>query len=388
MEILNHQSLLTTCPLTSSVFYFDLQLFASAEEEGRTEQPTGRKVSKAREKGQVAKSAEVTQALVLLFGFVLLCLISPYMLGEIVGFSRYIFGHLHEIKLTPGNVISFLIVILFLFFKVVFPIMFVAAIVAFLGDYIQVGYKWTLEPLKFKFSKLMPNPAKVLKRLWISKMTVWNLLKSGVKVSIIAYLSYQVIRKNYGAILLTMGWDVTASLFFICKLAFEIIIKATIVFLIISIVDYFFMKHEHIEGLKMTKQEVKDEHKMMEGDPLIKGAIKRRQREIARQRMMQEVPKADVVITNPVHIAVALKYDPAYMSAPTVVAKGEDIMAQKIIEVAREHGVPIIENKPLAWALYESAEIGDEIPPELYRAVAEVLSYIYQNKGEGARRAG
>lgn len=374
---------LTTYYLLPTNYYFDLQLFA-AEDEGRTEDPTSRKRSKARSKGQVAKSQEIPEALMMLFGFWFFSVIGPYMFSEIFGFSRYMIGHLHEIDLSSGGLTSLLIMVLFTFFKIVLPIMLVAVLIAFLGDYLQVGFMFTTEPLQFNLSKLIPKPGALLKRLWISKMTAWNLLKSLVKISIIGYLAYQVIRKNYGTILLTMNWDIMAALFFICRLALEIIIKAAIVLLIIALIDYRYQKYEHTESLKMTKQEVTDEHKMMEGDPLIKGVIRKRQREAAMRRMMKEVPKADVVITNPTHLAVALKYDQAHMVAPTVVAKGEDLMAERIIEVAREFGVPIIENKPLAQALYEATEIGDEIPPELYRAVAEVLSYIYQDKGKQA----
>lgn len=365
-------------------YRLDLQLFA-AEDEGRTEQPTGRKLSRARGRGQVAKSIEIPQALMILFGFWVLSVIGPWMFEQVHLFTRYIIANIHGIEISDVGIISILVMVIFTFLKIVLPIMLVAVFLAFIGHYIQTGFLFTTQPLMFNFSKLIPKPGAILKRLWISKTTAWNLIKSLFKVAFIGYFSYQVIRKNYGTILLLMNFEVGPFLFFICKLAFEIIIKAAIVLLIIAIIDWRYQKHEYIESLKMTKQEVKDEHKMLEGDPLIKGAIRKRQREAAMRRMMQEVPEADVVITNPTRIAVAIKYDMAYMSAPTVVAKGEELIAQRIIEVARENGIPIVENKPLAWALYESTEIGDEIPPDLYRAVAEVLSYVYQMKEEKAR---
>lgn len=365
-------------------YHLDLQLFA-AEDEGRTEEPTSRKIAKARERGQVAKTIEVPESLILLIGFWLLSVIGPWMFFHIHDFTRYMITNTHNIDISDAGLTSLLVMVLFTFLKIVLPIMLVVALVAFIGNYIQVGFLITFQPLMFNFSKLIPRPEAILKRLWISKTTAWNLLKSILKVVFIGYLSYRIIRKNYGTILLAMDWEILPFLFFICKLAFEIIIMGAIFLLLMSIIDWKYQKHEYIESLKMTKQEVKDEYKMLEGDPLIKGAIRKRQREAARRRMMQEVPKADVVITNPTRIAVALKYDMAYMSAPVVVAKGEELIAQQIIDVARENGVPIVQNKALAWALYESTEIGDEIPPELYRAVAEVLSYVYQMKEEKAR---
>jgi flagellar biosynthetic protein FlhB len=307
-------------------------------------------------------------------------MIAPWMFKQIHFFTRYIITNIHEMDLSDAGILFLLRTLILAFLKIALPIMLVGVFLVFIGHYIQAGFFYTLHPLMPNFSKLIPRPDAILKRLWISKTTAWNLLKALVKVGFIGYLSYQVIRKNYGTLLLAMHMEVGPFLFFVCKLAFEIIIKAAIVLLIIALIDWRHQKHEYIESLKMTKQEVKDEHKMIEGDPLIKAAIRKRQREVAMRRMMQEVPKADVVITNPTKIAVAIKYDMAYMSAPVVVAKGEELIAQQIIEVARENGVPVIENKPLAWALYETTEVGEEIPPELYRAVAEVLSYVYQMK--------
>jgi flagellar biosynthetic protein FlhB len=210
--------------------------------------------------------------------------------------------------------------------------------------------------------------------------------KSVVKAAVIFYIAYQVIRREYLPLLL-LG-EVMPGFAFIGRLGFEIVMKVAFFLLIMSLIDYKYQKYRYIESLKMTKQEVKDEWKMREGDPLIKAKIKEKQREAALRRMVQDIPGADVVITNPVHLAVAIKYEPGQMNAPIVVAKGAGPLAERIIKIAEENGVPVVENKALAEALYRSTDIGEEIPPELYRAVAEVLSFVYRMKNKAVGGVG
>jgi len=250
--------------------------------------------------------------------------------------------------------------------------------VGMLGSYSQVGFLFTTDPLTPKFDRL--NPFTGIKRVIFSKRSLVELLKGILKVVIIGIVGWSAIESYVSESALVMDSDVLTIFLFLCKAAINISFKITLVFLVLAGIDYFLQRRLFENEIKMTKEEVKEENKQLEGDPLVKSRIRSIQRQLARRRMMQEVPKADVVITNPTHLAIALKYDVANMSAPKVIAKGADRIAEKIKEIARANNIPIIEDKPLAQLIYKSVDINDSIPQDMYQAVAQILAYIYKLK--------
>ena len=241
----------------------------------------------------------------------------------------------------------------------------------------QVGWKVTAKPLKPNLSKF--NPINGFKRI-ISKDSLFELFKSIVKIIVIFLVAYNRVKGHKEEIFILYEIPLNQAIALIGSIIIDTGLYIGYVYLIVGIVDFLYQKHKFNEDMKMTKQEVKDEFKNTEGDPQIKGRQRRRMMETSQRRMMQDVPKADVVITNPTHLAVAIKYDADVNTAPVVLAKGEEYVAQKIKEVARENNIEIVENKPLARMLYHNVDIGAEIPPELYQAVAEVLATIYKAK--------
>ena len=228
--------------------------------------------------------------------------------------------------------------------------------------------------MKPKFSKL--NPLSGFKRIF-SKDSLFELLKSIAKISLIIYVAYTAIRDHQNELFLVYDIPLLQVILLVGSIAIDAGLKISLVYLLVAIADWFYQKHKFKEDMKMTKQEVKDEYKNTEGNPEIKGRQRSRMREASQRRMMQSLPSADVVITNPTHYAVAIKYDASQYSAPVVVAKGEDYLAMKIKEAAKEHQIEIVENKPLARMLYANVDVGEEVPPELYQAVAEVLAFVY-----------
>ena len=249
--------------------------------------------------------------------------------------------------------------------------------ITFIVTVYQVGWKVTAKPMEPKLSKF--NPVNGFKRIF-SKDSLFELLKSIVKVGVIAYVAYTNVVDEADNLFILYDISLNQAIALTGNIIIDFGIEISIIFIVIGLIDYIYQKWKFGEDMKMTKQEVKDEYKNTEGNPEIKGRIRQKMREASQRRMMQDVPKADVVITNPTHFAVAIKYDAEVSKAPIVVAKGEDYLAQKIKEVAREHNVEIVENKPLARMLYHNVDIGAEIPPELYQAVAEVLAMVYHMK--------
>ncbi len=361
----------------------DLQFF-SAESEGRTEQATDKKKEDARKKGQVAKSTELNTA-VLIVGFCGISLgLGGYMLSAIknsmiVGINRInenINETVYNISTVMGDAILDIIIICI-------PLWGALCVLAFLITYIQVGYKVSFEPMKVKFNKM--NPINGIKRI-ASKDTAVSLGLSIGKVVVLGSIMYQLIigeipvyiklyERSVSEILVTISNTVVKMGFFVGG-----------AFLVLAILDYVYQRYKHADSIKMTKQEVKEEYKNAEGDPQIKSKIKQKMREGSMRRMMQAIPEADVIITNPTHFAIAIKYDESKGTAPIVTAKGVDYVAQKIKEKAKESKVEIVENKQLARTLYYTVELNQSIPPELYGAVAEVLAFIYNMKNKEANR--
>lgn len=364
-------------------FRFDLQLFA-AEDEGRTEEPTEYKKRKAREEGKVAKTQELPSALILLFGFFLIFLFSKGIYRNLLGMMELYLGSVQQVVGSGENVVFLLRPVLPIMARTIGPILGVVFIAAFIGNVVQVGFKFTIKPIQPDVSKINPNPIRFFQRVLFSKQTAVNLGKAIFKIATIGVVAFFLVKRDLSTIMQTIDMGLTQGVYTILSIAFKLVMIVSGILLILSIPDYIFQRRQHIESLKMTKQELKEERKLLEGDPLLRARMRERQRAYARKRMMHEVPTADVVITNPIHYAVALKYEALKMSAPTCVAKGQELIAQRIKEIAAEHEVPIVENKPLARELHRRVEIGDEVPEELFTAVAEVLAFVYKLKQKAA----
>ena len=352
-------------------FRFDLQLFAGE----KTEEPTSKRMSDARAKGNSPRSQELSSVAVLLGGFWALKVIGGDIYIEICNYFTYIFDHLNT-TVDTETVMQLFIGMVIVLAKTAFPIMFIIMIAGFAISLWQVGINFTTETIGFKPENL--NPINGLGRIF-SKRALVELLKSVFKIIIIGGFLYSYLKDEILQMPKLLYLDLSASLPLISDIILMMVFKVIGVMFVMACFDYAYQKWQNYQSLKMSKDEVKEEFKQMEGDPQIKSKRMAKQREMAMARMMQEVPKADVIVTNPTHFAVALKYHRG-MTAPVVVAKGQDLVAQKIKEIAREAGVTIVENRPLARALYATVDVGGSVPPELYKAVAEVLAYVYRLK--------
>lgn len=368
------------------VLEYQLQFFAKDGPGGeKTEQPTSKKLEDARKEGQVAKSKEIGNAV----GILMLFLVLKFYAGTLGNsFINYFGGIYNEIpsaiQMYDGAVPSATITVtlrrvMLNIMVMLAPILLIAFVLAFVCDVVQVKWKVTTKPLQPKFSKL--NPVKGFSRLF-SKNSLVELVKSLAKLLLIGYIVYSEVKKYAYELFLLYDIGLTQSIGLIADVLFNLGIKVSAAYMVLAFADFAYQKWKFKQDMMMTKQEVKDEYKNQEGDPQVKGKQKQRMREASMRRMMQQLPEADVVITNPTHFAVAIKYDPDKYDAPYVIAKGEDYLAQKIKEIAREHDVEIVENKPLARMLYANVEIGGLVPPELYQAVAEVLAFVYHLKGK------
>lgn len=348
-----------------------------ARDDNRTERPTPRRLQKAREKGQVARSKEVPAAVILVGGLFFLSFAGTGMLNTLKSQLS------HFLSITPPTDLSFSYVrdlARTAFVHMMFLIMPITVTVCILGvaaNAVQGGLTISWHQLGFRFEKLMPTNG--LSRIF-SKNGVVELLKSLVILCGVSYLSYQVVMEHLPLYPRLVLMDGRQLLYWTGLICYQVCLRVGIFLLILAIADYAFQRYRFLEQLKMTKQEVKDEFKEMEGDPLTRARVRRIQRELAHKRMMSAVPTADVVITNPTHYAVALTYKMNEMDAPQVVAKGVGFLALRIKELAQKHDVPMVENRALAQMLYKTVEIGACIPANLYKAVAEILAYIYKTR--------
>lgn len=358
--------------------FFDLQRFAEGGD--KTEEPTDKKRNDARKKGQVAKSQELNAGFVLLAGFLTLRILWEYIYDNIANYSAYIFSHVSQSTSTEAITELFL-GIMTLLAKTAFPIMLGIMIFALGINFFQVGFLISTEKLEPKLDNI--NPINGFGRIF-SKRSLVELFKSLFKIIVIGFFLYLYLKDEIPYMPYFIYYDLAHSLAEMADKIFIMAFQVIGVIMVLAAADFAYQKWQMTQDLMMTKQEVKDEYKQMEGDPQIKGKIKQKQRQMAMSRMMSEVPKADVIVTNPTHLAVALMYESGMVS-PLVVAKGQDKVAEKIKETARENRVPIVENKPLARALYASVEVGDSVPQELYKAVAEVLAYVYRLKNKNVR---
>jgi len=349
----------------------DLQLFADPD---RTEKPTPRRRRKAREEGQVAVSRELNMALSFFAAVIVLRLVLPQLTRSLISASTpFLTLEPMDFETLSGFVFQLFqdpLILLVL-------LMGLVALVGIIAGALQTRFLFSFKPLKLDLNRI--NPIEGFKRMF-SLRNLFELFKAFVKLTIVGYVSYVVIRQRYSELPNLTDLEPGESIWYLAELIYAVLLRCAIAILALSLVDYLFQRWEFEKSLRMTRQELKEEFKEVEGNP----EVKRRQREImmrlARGRMLQKVPEADVVITNPTHIAVALQYDSEKMEAPEVVAKGADELARKIVEIATDSNVPIVRNPQVAWELYKSCEVGDQIPPTLYRAVAEILAYVYSLK--------
>lgn len=346
--------------------------------EERSEPASDKKRTDARQKGKVLKSMELNSAFVLVFGLLLLYAGGASIASHLATVSRMLFTASGTFAVTVPNVHRLFATGILRLFLIIAPVMLGLMLVGVTAHLAQSGFVVSTQPLLPTPEKL--NPFRGISRLMVSRRSMVEMLKNVAKVAIVGTAGYHAVDGVVAESIVLMDSDAAAVLGFVATASLSVGLKTGLAFLILAIADYFYQRFEYEKDLRMTRQEVKEEFKTLEGDPLVKSRIKDVQRRIAYRRMMHEVPKATVVVTNPTHLAVALKYDAGGMGAPRVVAKGADLLAQKIREIARAHGVPIVEDRPLARALYSAVEIGHPIPEKLFQAVAQVLAYIYRMK--------
>lgn len=367
------------------ILEYNLGFFADGPGGEKTEPATEKKLTDARKEGQVAKSKEIGNALMILALFLVLKIWVGKMGIQFLELFEAIYKRVPEVISTwngylPQN--DMLLVFREMIFQIIYliaPIVIVAFLVAFISDIVQVKWKVTTKPLKPKFSKI--NPLSGFKRIF-SVNSIVELIKSIAKVGLILYIVYIYLKDQWSLLFLVYDMPLLQVLQLEGQLVTDLGIRISLVYMIIALADYVYQRVKFSKDMRMTKQEIKDEYKQQEGDPQTKGKIRQKMREVSQRRMMQSLPQADVVITNPTHYAVAIKYDPETLDAPIVLAKGEDYLAQRIKEVAKENKIEIVENKPLARMLYANVEVGEPVPPELYQAVAEVLAFVYHLQGK------
>lgn len=344
----------------------------------KTEDPTGRKLSKAREEGQVAKSMEIPSVFVLMAGVVTIFAVSGLMYNNLASVFQYNLRFEKIPLITSNELVHLLVVHTRIIIFTCLPVMLAVVGVGLISNFAQVGFTISWKSLEPKPSRL--DPVSGFKQKFSSRAAV-EFVKTLLKIAIIFGVAYGSIKSSLTDINFLYDSSIGYILIYILKTAFWIFIKVCLIMIVLAVIDYAYQKWKFLDDQKMTKKEVKDEHKQTEGDPLVKSRIRQLQHEAARKRMMAAVPDADVVVTNPTRLAVALKYDGNEMDAPMVTAKGAGAVAKNIRKIARENNVPLVEDKQLARNLYSSVDIGREVPMELYQAVAELLAHVYKLKG-------
>ncbi len=360
------------------------QLFAAGGDD-KTEKATPKKKSDARKKGQVFQSRELSASMILLLMIVSMNAFGPILYNQLTAYIKKSFtDYLTMKEAFDTSILARLFVDgVTVLAKTSLPLLLIAMISGVAVGYAQVGVLFTLETLKPQGKRI--NPLSGFKRMF-SVRSVVELLKAILKILIVGWVAYSYLKSKANEVLTLMNLELLDTISFIGRSAFGVALRICVAMILIGFLDFLYQKYDYNKSLKMTKQEVKEEFKQMEGNPEIKSKIKQKQRQMSMKRMMQEIPKADVVITNPTHFAVAIKYDAEKASAPIVLAKGQDYIALRIKQIANENKVEIVENKPLARTLYSTVDIGQPIPPELYQAVAEILAFVYNLKNGG--RAG
>lgn len=359
----------------------DLQFFA-AEDEGRTEDPTEFKMRKAREEGRVAKSVELVSAVNMILTVLTIFVLSGYLLNTLIDMLNYYFQRAAAFDVAEMGLLFYQFLIFFI--KLSLPVMAVAMVASVGGNLLQVGFLFTVKPITPDFKKIVPNFPQYLQRTFLSTEGWFNLAKSIFKIVVIAIISLININMEMDKIINLVFVPFWQSFSFFSGICLRILLESAFALLLLSIPDFFYQRWRHKESLKMSPHEIKEEMKQMEGDPHVRRRLRERMREILSGSQLRQVPEADVVITNPTHFAVVLKYEMQSMPAPMVLAKGQDEMAFRIRKVAEENNVPIMENKPLARALFAAVEVGDYVPEEYWEIVSRVLGEVYQMSGQFA----
>lgn len=355
-----------------------------AEGGDKSEEPTPHRLREAREKGQIAKSKEITTAILLLLSYFLFRYLGDFMWRNLVEMAQAIFQLIPEAREFSLPFAGYLLLLgLRGLAFVVVPIFIVVFITAFLAEAMQTGFVFAVDPLQPKIERI--NPLEGLKRMFSMQGFV-ELIKSLLKIIIVFYIAWYAAKDDLSYIVVLIESHPWEAIVLGGNIAYTIAIRVGIFYVLIAILDYFYKRWEYMRNLKMTKQEIKEEYKRLEGDPLVKQRMRDLQRQVAHQRMMSAVPQADVVVTNPTHLAIALKYEQNKMKAPLVLAKGERKIAEEIRAIAERHEISIVQNEVLARSIYRSTKVNQEVPAELYQAVAEVLAYVYKIKRDRAAR--
>lgn len=359
---------------------------AEADGQEKTEQPSGKRVSESRSKGQVAKSIEINSVAVFSTGLFLIIMTQKHLSHNLSALSHKVFSELDKFRLTTDMVSYYAYEGMSFYIVTLGPIFAGLVIISLAANYGQVGFHFTPKAMAPRLAKF--NPISNFKNMFLSSRSLLELGKSLLKLAIISSFTYWVLESIITQAVGLVDYSVEEIVKFMVSAAYELLWKITIAYVVIAAADFIYQKRKHTKDLMMTKQEVKEEAKSDEGDPHVKGKIRSIQRAAARRRMMKDIPTADVVITNPTHFAIALKYSMGNEAAPKVVAKGVDELAQKIKKVAVENGVPLHEDRELARALYKACDIGDEIPASLFKAVAQILAYVFKLKNNtGAKKS-
>jgi flagellar biosynthesis protein FlhB len=358
---------------------------AESDGQEKTEQPTGKKLSDSRKEGKVAKSTEVNSFAVFTSGMLMVFFMQKFLSSRISDFSINIFNKLDVLNINRDMIQSFTKDTLLFFLITLAPVLLVLFVISFVANIAQVGLKFSAKALKPDLNRF--NPFTGIKKVFFSSSSMVELAKSLLKLILIGGFTYSVLSDFVIGSSMLVQLTIPEIVKYMVHASFQLLWKISLLYVVIAALDFIFQKKKFIKDMMMTKQEVKEENKQSEGDPQVKSRIRKLQFAAARNRMMQSVPKADVVITNPTHFAIALKYDSIKNAAPKVLAKGADELAQKIKEIAREHDIPIHEDRELARALYRVCDIGDEIPSSLFKAVAQVLAYIYQLKNNKKKKS-
>lgn len=348
----------------------------------RTEKATPRRREKARDEGKVSKSQELNAAAIISLGFLTLYMVGPNLTNQVWGFMSYTFSNAPTIAANDPTFVTVFQDSMFKFFSMLLPMFAVLTMVAVGINVAQIGFKISSKAMEPKFDKL--NVLNGAKRLFSMRSLV-QLLRDTLKLAIIGIVAYFSVKAEFAGFFLLADMSTNQIAGTMGTLAVTLALKIGGAYLAIAFLDFMYQRYEFEKSIKMSKQEIKEEHKDTEGNPQMKGRLRQVQRQMSQGRMMKAVPTADVVIKNPTHLAVALKYDPTEGMAPMVVAKGERLVAQRIIKIAEANDIPVIEDKPLARALFKMCEVGQMVPANLYRAVAEVLAYVYRLKGKVIR---
>ncbi len=346
----------------------------------KTEQATEKRRQDFREKGQVAQSREIHTAALLTTTLLLWYFYLPQFWTNLQALLARLFRDSGTFEITPASIVDLSLLLAAKITLLLAPLLALVLVIGFFSTFFQVGWLFTTKPLEPDFNKL--NPVSGFGRMF-SKRSLVEVVKSLAKVSLIAFVAYRTVSAEFAESLSLVAMDVPDTVRFLGKVAFWVLAKTCGILILLGLLDFLYVRWELEQKMKMTKQELKEEFKESEGDPYVKARVRSIQREMARKRMMADVPKADVIITNPTHLSIAIVYRRGEADAPVVLAKGADHLAMRIREIAREHQVPLVENVPVARALYQ-VEVGAAIPEEMYKAVAEILAYVYSLKGPQA----